>query len=156
MFCDWNFDHLKSFFHTCFLRSPSHFSLSLSPQLSLLQPLCLCKSQNHRIMSSSSSCGEPRSLLQPRASLIWILFKSAIPLIVGLPWKVTLSLKPINTGSFKITFALLKEDAERRFSCPWNRLSFQVRIWPQKNVRFCEIKDAKVTIRISHWFYSRN
>lgn len=67
-------------------------------------------------MSSSSSCGELRSLLQPRASLIWILFKSAIPLFfVGFPWKVILSLKAINTGSFKITFALLKEDAERRF-----------------------------------------
>lgn len=94
------------FFHTCFLSSPSLFSL-FSPQFSLLQPLCLCKSQNHRIMSSSSSCGEPRSLLQPRASLIWILFKSTITLIVRFPWKVILSLKPINAGSFKITFALL-------------------------------------------------
>lgn len=119
---DLNFDHLKSLFHTCFLSLFPLFSLSLSLCVSLptlhsspFRRVCPCKSHNHRIMSSSSSRGEARSLLQFTAPLIWIPFKSTAPFIVEFPWKVTLSLKPISIRSFKNTFALCK-DGERRDS----------------------------------------
>lgn len=82
-------------------------------------------------MSSSSCRRVPCSLLQPRASLIWILLKSAIPVIVGLLWKVTLSLKPITDGRFHITFALLKGCWEMISACGTD-YPFQIKIWTQK------------------------
>lgn len=104
----WSFKiFLFSFFFTLVFSALPLLSL----QFSLLQPLCV----SHRIMSSSSSHSVPCSLLQPRASLIWILLKSAVPVIVGFPWKVTLSLKPITIGCFKITFALFEKAADRWF-----------------------------------------
>lgn len=57
---------------------------------------------------------------------MWILSKSPIPpFLVGFPLKVIVSLKPINAGSFKTTFALLKEMVSAG-GC----ISFQIKVCP--------------------------
>lgn len=139
----WSFKIFFFFSTLVFSPLPPPF---FSPVLSASASLCLCKSENHRIMSSSSSCGEPRSLLQPTASLIWILFKINHPTF---PWKVILSLKPINAGSFKITFALLWGSWEsmcaRGTDYPFQMKYLTTEMWDSTRSKTC-----RWTIPISH------
>lgn len=92
---------------------------------------CVCVAQNNEflILLSCICC---------RTSLMWILSKSPIPpFLVGFPLKVIVSLKPINAGSFKTTFALLKEMVSAG-GC----VSFQIKVCP---TLFLLLKNDKVS-----------
>lgn len=85
---------------------------------SSLSSVCLrvCEAYNEFLTLLSCVCC--------RTSLIWILSKSPIPpFLVGFPLKVIVSLKLINGGSFKTTFAPLKKMVSAK-----GRVSFQIKV----------------------------